>query len=100
MATATWVRDELDSRGIEYQELHHHDVFTAQELLGRKGTVDRVDIVVRPGSSRQALAPEIRRRLPPGLSLDSPGRAAETADRMVRAFRFNCCTGRRYQESR
>jgi len=34
--TVTWIRDELDSRGIEYQELHHHDVFTAQELAQRE----------------------------------------------------------------
>jgi len=65
------------------------DVFTAAELLGKRGLVDRVDIVLRTGFSRSALAAEIRRRLPPGLSLEPPGRAAETADRMVRAFRFN-----------
>jgi Ala-tRNA(Pro) deacylase len=32
MATATWIRDELDSRGIAYQELHHPDAYTAQEV--------------------------------------------------------------------
>lgn len=65
------------------------DVFTAQDLLGKVGLVDRVDIVVKPGASRAGVEREIRRRLPPGLSLEPPGRAAETADRMVRAFRFN-----------
>ena len=65
------------------------DVFTAQELLGKKGLVDRVDIVLHPGVSRADAAREIARRLPAGLSLDTPGRAAETAGRMVRAFRFN-----------
>jgi putative ABC transport system permease protein len=65
------------------------DVFTAQDLLGKRGLVDRVDIVLDPGVSREAMRNEIARRLPPGLSLELPGRAAATADRMVRAFRFN-----------
>jgi putative ABC transport system permease protein len=65
------------------------DVFTAQELLGKTGVVDRVDIVLDGGVAREDAAREIARRLPPGLSLDPPGRAAETAGRMVRAFRFN-----------
>src|SRR5436853_1861994 len=36
MATATWVRDELDRKGVAYEELHHHDAFTAQELAQRE----------------------------------------------------------------
>ncbi len=67
-------------------------VFTAQKLLGREGFVDRVDIVLDPGEPRDAreeLAREIRKRLPPGLTLQLPGASAATADRMVRAFRFN-----------
>ncbi len=65
------------------------DVFTAQDLLGKRGVVDRVDIVLDPGVSREAAHSEILRRLPPGVSLEPPDRAAATADRMVRAFRFN-----------
>ena len=65
------------------------DVFTAQELLGKTGLVDRVDVVLDPGVSRDAARSAIAARLPPGLSVDLPGRAAQTAERMVRAFRFN-----------
>ncbi len=65
------------------------DIFTAQDLLGKKGLVDRVDIVLDPGVSRADAGREISRRLPPGLSLEPPARAAQTADRMVRAFRLN-----------
>jgi Ala-tRNA(Pro) deacylase len=32
MATATWVRNELEERGVHYEELHYGDVYTAQEL--------------------------------------------------------------------
>ena len=65
------------------------DVFTAQTLLGKPGLVDRVDVVLSPEAPRAETERAIRQALPPGLSLDSPGRAAETAERMVRAFRFN-----------
>ena len=65
------------------------DIFTAQDLLGKKGLVDRVDIVLAPGVSRAEAGREIAQRVPPGLSLEPPGRAAQTADRMVRAFRLN-----------
>jgi Ala-tRNA(Pro) deacylase len=36
MATATWIRDELDRRGFPYEELHHYDAYTAQELARRE----------------------------------------------------------------
>jgi Ala-tRNA(Pro) deacylase len=36
MATATWVRDELDRKGIAYEELHHADAFTAQQVAQRE----------------------------------------------------------------
>jgi Ala-tRNA(Pro) deacylase len=36
MATATWVRDELDRRGIAYQELHHADAYTASEVAQKE----------------------------------------------------------------
>ena len=48
-----------------------------------------MDIVLDPGVSRDSIAREIVRRLPPGLTLEPPTRAAATAERMVRAFRFN-----------
>jgi putative ABC transport system permease protein len=65
------------------------DIFTAQDLLGKSGVVDRVDIVLDPGVSKEAMRSEIARRLPPGLTVEPPTRAAATAERMVRAFRFN-----------
>jgi len=65
------------------------DIFTAQDLLGKAGLVDRVDIVLDASVDRAAAGAEIARRLPKGLVLEPPTRAAATADRMVRAFRFN-----------
>ena len=70
-------------------ELLVADLFTAQRVLGKEGRVDRVDVILRPGADRAAVARELARRLPPGLSVDPPNRSAAAADRMVRAFRFN-----------
>jgi Ala-tRNA(Pro) deacylase len=36
MSTATWVREELDRRGIAYEELHHPEAYTAQEVAQRE----------------------------------------------------------------
>lgn len=65
------------------------DLFTAQKLLGKEGYADRVDVVLTRGVSKEAVRSELAARLPPGLSIEPPGRSAATADRMVRAFRFN-----------
>ena len=49
------------------------DIFTAQDLLGKPGVVDRVDIVLDPGTSREPPRREIARRLPPGLTARAAG---------------------------
>jgi len=36
MAIATWVRDELDQHGIRYEERHHADAYTAQQVAQRE----------------------------------------------------------------
>src|SRR3954451_25473687 len=32
MATATWIRDELDRRGLAYEERQHPEAYTAQQV--------------------------------------------------------------------
>jgi putative ABC transport system permease protein len=65
------------------------DVFTAGRILGRGGFVDRVDVALDRGVPVEDVRRELARRLPPGLWVEPPGRAAEAAGRMARAFRFN-----------
>lgn len=65
------------------------DLFTAQGILGKAGRVDRVDVVLRRGTDREAVLRRIAAVLPPGLAVVPPDRSAAAADRMVRAFRFN-----------
>jgi Ala-tRNA(Pro) deacylase len=36
MAAATWIREELDQKGVVYQEVHHADAATAQEVAQRE----------------------------------------------------------------
>lgn len=36
MATATWIREELERRGIPFEELHHPEAYTAQGVAQRE----------------------------------------------------------------
>jgi putative ABC transport system permease protein len=65
------------------------DVFTAGRLSGKTGFVDRVDVALDDGVPIETVRRQLERRLPPGLWIEKPGQAAETAARMARAFRFN-----------
>lgn len=65
MSTATWIRDELDQRGIAYEELHHPDAYTAQELARREHTsghrVAKVVCVIADGDPVELVLPASRR---------------------------------------
>lgn len=68
------------------------DIATAQELFGREGFLDRIDLVLPEGLSdpgRAALEESVRDSLPPGVTVGRPERRTATVDRMVRSFRVN-----------
>lgn len=68
------------------------DLATAQELLGREGLLDRLDLVLPDGldeEERAALEASARDSLPPGATVGRPERRTATVDRMVRSFRVN-----------
>jgi len=68
------------------------DLATAQELFGREGFLDRIDLVlpeVLDETARLALEESVRDSLPPGVTVGRPERRTATVDRMVRAFRVN-----------
>jgi putative ABC transport system permease protein len=60
------------------------DIATAQELLGRVGTIDRIDLVLDPSR-----ASEVARQLPPGLRLVASERRTSALGEMTRAFHAN-----------
>jgi putative ABC transport system permease protein len=65
------------------------DVATAQELLGRVGRLDRIDLLVPPGAAGRALLARAAAALPPGAQLLAAAGRTRTAAEMTRAFRLN-----------
>jgi Ala-tRNA(Pro) deacylase len=65
MATAVWVREELDRRGIPYEELHHPEAYTAQEVAQREHVsghrVAKVVCLMADGRPIEAILPASRR---------------------------------------
>jgi Ala-tRNA(Pro) deacylase len=65
MASATWVRNELEQRGIAFEELHHPDVYTAQQLAEQEHIsghrVAKVVVVVADGQPTELVLPASRR---------------------------------------
>ena len=65
MATATWIREELDRQGVTYAELHHADAYTAQEMAQREHVsgrrVAKVVGVMADGRPVELILPANRR---------------------------------------
>ena len=65
MATATWIREELDRRGMTYEELHHPDAFTAQEVAHQEHVsghrVAKVVCILADGWPYELVLPASRR---------------------------------------
>lgn len=60
------------------------DIATAQELLGRIGTIDRIDLILD-----EPAAADLAAALPPGLRLVSAERRGQVLAQMTRAFQTN-----------
>jgi len=65
------------------------DVALAQELFGRVGRLDRIELVPRRGVSEERLTEAARRLLPEAVRVEAPARRGEETSRMVRALEFN-----------
>jgi Ala-tRNA(Pro) deacylase len=67
MSTATWVKDMLNQRGVAYEELHHPEAFTAQEVAQREHVpghrVAKVVVVIADGKPVELILPATRRVL-------------------------------------
>src|SRR5262245_28788873 len=65
MATATWVRNELAGKGIAFQELHHPEAYTAQQLAQHEHVsghrVAKVVCVMADGRPFELVLPASRR---------------------------------------
>ena len=61
----------------------------AQRLFGMEGRVDRLDVAFPENVREEDVRRRLARSLPAGLTVKRPASRGETADRMVRAYRFN-----------
>src|SRR2546430_94143 len=75
-----------------WENLGVMDIAAAQALFGLVGRLDRIDIVTEPGSSISAVEDELRRLLPPSLTVARPSQRNEQVQRMLKAFQLNLTT--------
>jgi Ala-tRNA(Pro) deacylase len=65
MATATWIRNELDRQGVPYREMHHPETYTAQEVAHQEHMsghrVAKVVVVMADGRPVECILPASRR---------------------------------------
>ncbi|MHC1742236.1 MAG: ABC transporter permease [Syntrophobacteraceae bacterium] len=64
------------------------DIATIQELLSIQGFVDRIDILLQPGTSPETVQ-AIRESLPEGCFLERPGETKESGKRLIRSYQLN-----------
>ncbi len=64
------------------------DIATAQDVFGREGQLDRVDLIVDPARREEVVA-ALTRRLPPGLEVGPTATRTAQVESMVRAFALN-----------
>ncbi len=72
----------LSQAGIENLALV--DIATGQEIFGRLGHVDRLDLI-----AGESVAQQLAAQLPTPLRLEPPARRSQRTDDMLRSFRLN-----------
>lgn len=65
------------------------DIGTAQWRLQQTGVLQRVELRLRSGVSIDAVSRKIAALLPPGVTITTPGAAADESVRLTRAYRSN-----------
>lgn len=78
--------DERSVRAL--QGLLVADVATAQEVLGRVGRLDRIDVLV-PEEGREEMLTRLRAVLPDGTTVGPAAARSQALGAMTRAFRLN-----------
>ncbi len=65
------------------------DIASAQELLGRVGRIDRIDLLVDDGVDGRRQLARAQSVLPPGVQILAAAGRTKTTEEMTRAFRLN-----------
>jgi putative ABC transport system permease protein len=79
--------DESTRRGLS--DLLVMDIAAAQELLGRAGRLDRIDLIVPAGAAGERLLARAAAALPPGAQILRAEARSRSTEEMTRAFRLN-----------
>lgn len=81
------VTDEGSRRALA--DLLAMDIAAAQELFGRAGTIDRIDLIIPEGDRGGKLLGRLAAALPPGAQILRASSRSQTTEEMTRAFRLN-----------
>ena len=76
-------------RGGGRERLAVMDIAAAQQVLGRMGSISRIDIRARTGADAGALQAQLQAGLPPGLIVERPQSELQRSSSMSRAYRVN-----------
>jgi putative ABC transport system permease protein len=79
--------DEVTRQALESTAVA--DISTAQELLGLRGKLSRIDLRVPGGAEGENVLSRIREDLPPAAEIVSAGAHGSAMDQMTRAFSLN-----------
>ncbi len=79
--------DDLSRRALD--GLLIADIATAQEVLGKVGRLDRIDLIIPEGSGAQPVLEQIDAILPPGARIARPEARTGTVEEMTAAFQLN-----------
>ena len=65
------------------------DIGWAQELLGRRGTLDSISLRLTKGSDPAKIATELQKGLPPDVTVAAPAQRGEQVEKMLAGFQLN-----------
>ena len=80
---------EADGLSAVWERVVVMDVAAAQELLGRVGRLDRIELVPRAGVDIDRLRARATKLIPPGTVVDEPSQRRRFAEQMLASLRFN-----------
>ena len=80
---------EADGLSAVWERVVVMDVAPAQELLGRVGRLDRIELVPRMGIDVESLQTRATALLPADLTIAAPGERRRFAEQMLASLRFN-----------
>lgn len=75
--------------GLAAQSIAIMDIANAQDILGRPGRIDRLELRLHEGKNVDVVERVLRERLPKSLSIQRPQRRGAAVEKMLAAFHFN-----------